>query len=147
MGPKGGDELNIIEPGNNYGWPLVSWGDHYDGRLIPKPPTRPEFKDAIHHWSPAIAPSGMVFYSGDAFPEWRGDILIGGLISQSLFRLTLDGDQIVGEERIPMGSRIRDVRESPDGAVYLLTDQTDGKILRLTPEAGDDVSSRGRRRL
>jgi glucose/arabinose dehydrogenase len=147
MGPKGGDELNLILPGNNYGWPLVSWGDHYDGRLIPKPPTRPEFEDAVHYWSRAIAPSGMVFYTGDAFPEWRGDLLIGGLISQSLFRLKLDGNRVVAEERIPIGSRVRDVRQGPDGAIYLLTDQMNGKILRLSPEPADDVSSRARRRL
>jgi len=136
MGPRGGDELNIPQAGRNYGWPLVSWGDHYGGQPIPKPPSRPDLADAIHHWTPAIAPSGMSFYTGTAFPAWRGNLLIGGLVSEGVVRLTLYGERVTGEERIPFGAPVRHVRQGPDGAVYLLTDKIDGKILRLTPAAG-----------
>jgi glucose/arabinose dehydrogenase len=147
MGPKGGDELNVAEKGKNYGWPLVSWGDHYHGTLIPRPPSRPDLQDAIHQWTPAIAPSGMAFYTGHEFPAWHGDILIGGLASQSLFRLTVQGNRVVGQERIPIGSRVRDVRQGPDGAVYLLTDEPQGKLLRIVPEPEDSTSSRAKQRL
>jgi aldose sugar dehydrogenase len=132
LGPMGGDELNIPEAGKNYGWPVVSWGKYYDGRSIPEPPTHPEFADAIAHWTPVISPSGTAFYTGQAISGWRGNLLIGGLSSQALVRLTLDGEKVTGEERIPMGTRIRDVAQAPDGSVYLLTNETDGKVLRLT---------------
>jgi glucose/arabinose dehydrogenase len=134
FGPLGGDELNIIEPGKNYGWPEVSWGKHYNGKAIPEPSTRPEFTDAIKHWTPVISPSGMTFYTGDAIPAWKGNLLIAGLSSQGIVRLTLDGDKVTGEERIKLGKRIRNVVQGPDGAVYALTDQKKGKILRLTLE-------------
>jgi len=137
FGPRGGDELNIPEPGRNYGWPLVSWGRHYNGVDIPDPPTRPDLAPSIYHWDPAISPSGMAFYTGDVLPGWKGNLLIGGLSSRALVRLTLDGERVTGEERIPMGARIRNVRQGPDGAVYLLTDQDDGAILRLTPAAAE----------
>ena len=136
FGPRGGDELDIPEPGRNYGWPLVSWGRHYSGTEIPDPPTRPDLAPSIYHWDPVISPSGMAFYTGDPFPGWRGNLLIGGLSSRSLVRLTLDGARVIGEERIRMGARIRNVRQGTDGAVYLLTDQDDGAILRLTPVTG-----------
>jgi aldose sugar dehydrogenase len=132
FGPRGGDELNIPEAGKNYGWPVVSWGKHYDGRAIPRPPTHPEFADAIYHWTPVISPSGMTFYTADAIPGWKGNLLIGGLSSQAIVRLSLDGEKVTDEERIPMGVRIRDVVQGPDGAVYALTDKNKGKILRLT---------------
>ena len=99
-GPLGGDEINIIEPGKNYGWPVVSWGNHYDRKDIPDPPTHPEFTDAIKHWTPVISPSGMTFYTGDAIPAWKGNLLISGLSSQGLVRLTLDGNKVTDEERI-----------------------------------------------
>ena len=134
LGPLGGDELNIPEAGKDYGWPVVSWGIHYDGRPIPEPPTHPEFADAIYHWTPVISPSGITFYTADAIPAWRGDLLIAGLSSAAIVRLTLDGEKVAAEERIPMGARIRDVVQGPDGAVYALTDEDDGKILRLTLE-------------
>jgi glucose/arabinose dehydrogenase len=133
MGPRGGDELNIAEAGKNYGWPLVSFGDHYDGKPIPKPPTRPELAQAVRQWTPVIAPSGMAFYTGDLIAAWKGSLLIGGLRSQGIVRLTLDGARVTNEERISLGARTRDVRQGPDGAVYALTDESDGKILRLTP--------------
>lgn len=134
FGPMGGDELNIPQAGQNYGWPVVSWGSHYDGRAIPKPPTHPEFADAIYHWDPVISPSGITFYTGDAIPAWKGNLLIAALSEQAIVRLTLDGEKVVDEERIPMGTRIRDVVQGPDGAVYALTDEGNGEILRLTLE-------------
>jgi aldose sugar dehydrogenase len=133
MGPRGGDELNIPQAGKNYGWPLVSWGNHYDGRDIADPPTRPDLAPSVHYWNPVIAPSGMTFYTADLIPSWRGTILIGGLVSQGIVRVMLNGERFAGEERISLGVRIRDVRQGPDGAVYALTDETDGKILRLAP--------------
>jgi len=132
FGPRGGDELNIPEAGKNYGWPVVSWGNNYDGTVIPDPPTHPELVDAIYQWTPVISPSGMTFYTADAIPGWKGNLLIGGLSSKAIVRLTLDGDKVTDEERIPMGARIRNVVQGPDGAVYALTDKEKGKILRLT---------------
>jgi glucose/arabinose dehydrogenase len=132
FGPMGGDELNIPEPGRNYGWPVVSWGKHYDGRSIPEPTTHPEFADAIYHWNPVISPSGITFYTADQIPGWNGNLLLAGLSSEAIVRLTLDGDKVTAEERIPMRVRIRDVAQGPDGAVYALTDESDGKILKLT---------------
>lgn len=134
MGPLGGDELNLPEPGENYGWPEVSWGINYDGTEIPDPPTRPEFADAAKHWSPVISPSGMAFYTGEVFPAWKNSVLIGGLSSGEIVRLTYEGATVTGEEeRIPLGARVRDVVEGPDGLVYVLTDQDDGKVWRLRP--------------
>jgi glucose/arabinose dehydrogenase len=138
MGPRGGDELNIPQAGHNYGWPLVSAGKHYDGRPIPDPSTRPDFVAAVYQWTPVISPSGMVFYTGNLFPGWHGDILIGGLSAQGIVRVTLDGNRVRGEHRIELGQRIRDVAQGPDGAVYALTDQTDGDILRLSPAHSKD---------
>ena len=134
FGPCGGDELNIPQAGANYGWPVVSWGSHYTGEDIPDPPTHPEFADAIYHWNPVISPSGITFYTADAIPAWKGNLLIAGLSEQAIVRLTLDGEKVVDEERIPMGARIRDVVQGPDGAVYALTDEGNGEILRLTLE-------------
>lgn len=142
FGPKGGDELNRPAPGENYGWPLVSWGTHYDGKDIPNPPTRPEFADAVRQWTPVISPSGATFYTAEpipgwtseAIPAWAGDLLVGGLSSESIVRLSIDDDKVTGEERIPLGVRIRNVVQGPDGAVYALTDEDNGKILRLTAE-------------
>jgi len=134
FGPKGGDELNIPAPGADYGWPVVSWGTHYDGKDIPNPPTHPEFADAIRHWTPVISPSGIAFYTADTIPSWKGNLLMGGLSSQAIVRLKLKGEKVIGEERIAMGTRIRDVAQGPDGAVYALTDEDDGKVLRLSLE-------------
>jgi aldose sugar dehydrogenase len=136
FGPRGGDEINVPEPGRNYGWPLVSWGDHYSGQPIAKPPTRPELAQDIRHWVPAISPSGMAFYTGDRFRAWRDNLLIGGLGTRGIVRLTLDGTRVTGEERIALGARIRDVRQGRNGEVYALTDEGDGAILRLVPAGG-----------
>lgn len=141
-GPRGGDEINIPEPGRNYGWPLVSWGQHYDGEPIPDPPTRPDLAQSIYQWTPVIAASGMDFYTGDLFADWQGDLLVGGLVSEGIVRLDLDGQQVTDEHRLPLDARIRDVVQGPDGAVYALTDEDDGEILRLTP-AGADATAEG----
>jgi glucose/arabinose dehydrogenase len=133
FGPKGGDELNIPAPGANHGWPVVSWGTHYDDKDIPDPPTHPEFADAIYHWTPVISPSGIAFYTSDTMPTWKGNLLVSGLSSQGIVRLKLDGEKVIGEERISLGVRIRNVAQGPDGAVYALTDTGNGKVLRLTP--------------
>jgi len=133
MGPRGGDELNQPEAGKNYGWPLVSWGEHYDGRDIPDPSTRPEFADAVLHWTPVISPSGMEYYDGDLFPELKGNILIGGLTAQGVVRVKANGNGAEEVGRINLGARIRDVEQAPDGSIYVLTDENNGKILRLTP--------------
>jgi len=133
FGPWGGDELNRPYPGSNHGWPEVSWGRPYEGGDIPDPPTRPEFDREIFFWSPTIGPSGMVFYSGALVPAWEQSLLIGGLTSRSLVRLTVEGDRVLSEERLSLGVRIRDVAEGPDGAIYLLTDEEAGRLLRLVP--------------
>ncbi len=133
MGPWHGDEINIPEPGKNYGWPVVSNGDNYDGSPIPDHATRPEFVAPIEYWHPAISPSGFIFYTGSRFADWRGNALIGGLSSEALIRLTLDGNRVIGEERIVMHRRIRDVIQAPDGAVLLVTDVKEGELLRLAP--------------
>jgi len=142
MGPAGGDEVNIIERGKNYGWPTVSNGDNYDGTPIPRHPTHPEFAPPIWSWNPAISPAGLIFYNGSLFPNWRGNLLLGGLSSKSLILLTLDGDRAKSEERIAMNRRIREVIEAPDGAVLLLTDAKDADLLRLTP--GDSTAPTGK---
>ena len=136
-GPRGGDEINIDRPGLNFGWPLVSYGVNYDGTPVNegkqtmKGVTRP-----IYQWTPVIAPSGMIFYSGDALPAWKGNLFVGGLAATSLVRLELEGDRVVHEERLlkGLGHRIRDVAQAPDGTIYVITDENDGKVLRLAPE-------------
>ena len=133
MGPLGGDELNLIQRGKNYGWPYVSDGDNYAGPSIPDHATRREMTPAVRSWTPVIAPSGALFYSGAMFPAWRGSLLAGGLATQSLIRLQLDGERRVGiEERVFMGRRIRDLAQAPDGSLFVITDYKDGELLRLT---------------
>jgi len=135
-GPRGGDELNIVEPGKNYGWPVVSFGINYSGTPVGSgESSAPGFEPPIYQWTPVIAPSGMTFYEGDRFPDWKGDLFVGGLRSTALVRLELDGNSVAHEERIldDAGLRIRDVVEGPDGALYLLTDEDNGKVLRLSP--------------
>jgi glucose/arabinose dehydrogenase len=133
MGPLGGDELNLIQRGRNYGWPFVSNGDNYFGPSIPDHATSREFVPPVRSWTPVIAPSGALFYSGAMFPTWRGSLLTGGLATQSLVRLRLDGETRVGEEeRVFMGRRIRDVLQAPDGAILAIIDAKEGDLLRLT---------------
>jgi len=133
MGPKGGDELNLVERGRNYGYPIVSNGDHYDGKDIPDHKTRPEFAAPKVWWTPVISPGDMIFYSGSAFPGWRGDILIAGLSSKALIRIDVNGDSAREAERWDMGKRIREVEQGPSGSVYLLEDGEGGRLLKLTP--------------
>jgi len=134
-GPKGGDEVNIIKPGANYGWPQVSFGEEYRGGSIGTGTEAPGIEAPLIHWIPSIAPSGMIFYAGDLFPEWRGDLFIGALAGMHLRRLELDGDRIVSQEVLldrKIG-RIRDVRQGPDGHLWLLTDASNGVLYRLEP--------------
>lgn len=140
MGPLGGDELNVVEAGRNYGWPLLSNGDHYVRPGVPVARTEMpghatsmEFQAPLRSWSPVISPSGAAFYTASLFREWRGDLLVGGLSSQALVRLRLDGDRVAVEERIDMGKRIRDVLQARDGSVLLLVDAANGELLRVTP--------------
>ena len=133
MGPKGGDELNIVVKAKNYGYPIVSNGDHYDGRDIPDHSTRPEFEAPKVTWNPVISPAGLIVYSGKLFPAWTGNIFIGGLSSQALIRVAVDGDKAREAERYDMGTRIRDVEQGPDGAIWLLEDE--GRLLKLTPKS------------
>jgi glucose/arabinose dehydrogenase len=136
MGPQGGDEFNLIERGRNYGWPIVSNGSHYDGRDIPDHPARPEFAAPKVWWNPSVSPAGLIVYSGAMFPEWRGDAFMGALSGQALIRIDLDGATGREADRWPMGARIREVEEGPDGAIYLLEDtqgDSTGRLLRLTP--------------
>lgn len=136
MGPKGGDELNLIQPGKNYGWPLVSEGENYDGVSIPKPATRPDLTAAKLFWVPSIAPTSLLIYSGNLFPQWKGSGFIGALAGQALIRVTFNGDTPRKAEQWDMGARIRFVGEGPDGAIYLLEDGDGGRLLRLTPPSG-----------
>ncbi len=134
MGPRGGDELNLIEPGTNYGWPVVSNGDNYSGSPIPRHATRPEFAAPPLYWNPVIAPAGMVIYDGAMFPAWRGSALIGGLGAMALIRVAFDGSGGADEaDRWEMDDRIRDVAVGPDGAIWLIEDNSPGRLLRLTP--------------
>lgn len=133
MGPRGGDELNLIRRGANYGWPVVSNGRHYGGQPIPDHSTRPDFQAPHRSWTPVISPSGAEFYTGTLFRGWRGSLLVGGLSSQALIRLTREGGRLAGEERVEMKRRIRDVLEAPDGAILVLVDDRRGDLLRLTP--------------
>ena len=134
MGPRGGDELNLIEPGQNYGWPLVSNGRHYIGLPIPDHDTRPEFRAPVIYWTPVIAPAGLAFYRGDLFPGWQGSALIGGLVSTGLVRVEVDGGSARQVGRWSLGARIRDVAVAADGAIWVIEDGSDGGLLRLTPK-------------
>jgi len=135
-GPRGGDEINIPEAGKNYGWPVIGYGVDYSGAKIHTGTHKEGMEQPIHYWVPSIAPSGMAFYTGDAFPGWRGSLFVGALARASLIRLELDGEKVLREERLldSSGMTIRDVRMAADGTLYLLTDARDGKVLRLVPE-------------
>jgi len=134
-GAQGGDEINIIEPGKNYGWPVITWGIDYDGSKIGEGTAKAGMEQPIYYWVPSIAPSGMAFYTGDKFPGWNGNLFVGSLKFGRLVRLELEGDKVTHEERLleEIGARIRDVRMGPDGLLYVLTDESDGRLLRLEP--------------
>ena len=134
-GPKGGDEVNILQAGKNYGWPLQSFGEEYSGQPVATAETtRPGMVDPIYYWDPVIAPSGAEFYSGAMFPEWRGNLFVGGLAAKRLVRLVIENDRVVGEEHLlaDRGKRVRDVRQGPDGALYIATDEANGEVWRVT---------------
>lgn len=135
MGPRGGDELNLVVRGKNYGYPTVSNGKHYNGKEIPDHDTRPEFAAPKVWWTPVISPGGLMFYTGDLFPEWKGDAFIAGLTSNSLIRVSIDGDSAEEAERFDMKKRIRAVRQGPNGAIWLLEDREGGRLLKLTPDS------------
>ena len=134
-GPRGGDEVNVIEAGVNYGWPVITYGTSYAGFPIGEGSEKPGMAQPVTYWVPSISPSGMAFYTGTAFPAWRGNLFVGALSGELLLRLELDGERVVREERLleELGERIRDVRQGPDGFLYLLTDAPDGALLRLEP--------------
>ena len=134
-GPRGGDELNLILPGRNYGWPVATHGIDYSGARITPWASRPGMEDPLIDWTPSIAPAGMSQYRGDLFSDWRGDLLVASLAERSLRRICIDGERVLCDEIIPLGlgRRLRDVQVGPDGAVYLLTDEANGALLRVTP--------------
>ena len=132
-GPRGGDELNLIEAGKNYGWPLVVYGANYDGVPVPSPDTRPDLVKPVIYWNPVIAPGNLMFYSGSLFPQWKGSAFVSGLGSGTLNRITVDGATAKPAERWTMGFRVRDVEQAPDGALWLLEDSASGGLYRLAP--------------
>jgi aldose sugar dehydrogenase len=135
-GPKGGDELNLIEPGKDYGWPLVSYAVNYDNVPIPSPDTRPDLAKPVIYWTPIIAPGNLIFYNGAMFPQWKGSALVSGMASKALFRITFDGKGgAKPAERWEVGHRIRDVEVGPDGALWMLEDSRTGGLFRVTPNA------------
>ena len=132
-GPRGGDELNLLIPGRNYGWPAVSWGIDYSGARISPYTELPGMAPPLKHWTPSIAPSGLALYLGDRFPAWHGDLFVGALVDKEVRRLTLQDGAVVNEEALfgEVGERIRNVRTGPDGYLYLLTDSPDGRVIRV----------------
>jgi glucose/arabinose dehydrogenase len=134
-GARGGDEINIVRPGRNYGWPVIAYGRHYSGLKIGEGTHKAGMEQPIFYWDPSIAPSGAMFYTGNAFPQWRGNLFVGALKDHLLVRLTLDGDAVLRQDKYleELSLRIRDVRQGPDDAIYLLTDEDDGAILKVTP--------------
>ena len=136
-GARGGDELNLIERGKNYGWPVISYGEEYSGEPIPGDITAKEgYEQPVYYWDPVIAPSGAQFYTGAAFPAWRGNIFVGSLVQKCVVRLVLKDDRVVGEEHLlaDRNQRVRDVRQGPDGALYVVTDESDGELWKITPK-------------
>ena len=134
-GPLGGDEINIPQAGKNYGWPVIGYGIDYDGTKIHESTQKAGMEQPIKYWVPSIAPSGMAFYTADLFPVWKDSLIVGALAGQMLVRLELDGETVTKEERLleRLGERIRDVRQGPDGALWLLTDAGNGRLLRVSP--------------
>ena len=134
MGPQGGDEVNLIKKGANYGWPIASNGTHYDGRDIPDHKAGDGFEAPKIWWNPSISPGSLMIYSGDMFPKWRGDAFIGALGGEALIRVDLDGEKASKADQWPMGHRIREVEQGPDGAIWILEDGDKGRLLKLTPK-------------
>ncbi|KAA5801079.1 PQQ-dependent sugar dehydrogenase [Alkalicaulis satelles] len=134
-GPRGGDEIHILEPGNNFGWPVVTYGINYDGSIITEERERPEFVQPIWYWTPSIAPGGMAFYTGEAFEHWRGDLFHAALAGMTIQRMEVHGDRVIGIEDLltDREQRFRDVRTGPDGFLYILVDDVEGEVLRLVP--------------
>jgi glucose/arabinose dehydrogenase len=135
MGPRGGDELNLVERGKDYGWPTIGYGEEYSGEKIHDATQAPGLEQPVYYWDPVVSPGALAFYSGNLFREWKGNLLIAGLSSKALIRLALDGKRVTCEERLLMdrGERLRDVVQGPEGAVYVLTDDSDGELWKLTP--------------
>lgn len=133
-GPAGGDEINLVEPARNYGWPLVSGGDHYDGKPIPRHDTRPDLTPPAINWTPVIAPGDMIFYTGTAFPKWQGQGLIAALGAGGIVRVGIEGDQIRELERIDLEHRIREIEQAPDGSIYVLEDGDGAKLRHIVPK-------------
>ena len=133
-GPRGGDELNLIEPGKNYGWPLVSYAVNYDGVAIASPDTRADLAKPVIYWTPVLAPGNLMFYSGEMFPKWKGSAFAGGLVSQALHRIEVHGATATPAEHWTVGFRVRDVEQAPDGALWLIEDDPEGGLYRLTPK-------------
>lgn len=135
-GPKGGDELNLLAPGNNYGWPAITKGVDYSGAHVSPFSELPGMEQALWYWVPSIAPSGLAWYGGQAFPQWHGDLFVGALVNKDVRRLDLENGKIIGEEKLfgEIDERIRDIRAGPDGYLYLLTDSVNGKLIRVRPK-------------
>ena len=134
MGPRGGDELNLVEKGKDYGWPTIGYGEEYSGERIHENTQAAGLEQPVYYWDPVISPGALLVYSGSLFPEWKGNVLIAGLSSQAIIRLELENDRVAGEERLlaDRHERMREVVQGPDGAVYVLTDDS-GKLLKITP--------------
>ena len=137
MGPQGGDELNLVERGKDYGWPTIGYGEDYSGRPMHEKSQAKGMEQPVYYWDPVIAPSGMAIYRGSLFPAWKGNVLVGGLAGQALVRLVMKDDRVAGEERLltDLKARFREVAEGPDGALYLLTDEANGRLLRVAPRS------------
>lgn len=135
-GPMGGDEVNIVKPGSNYGWPAITYGLNYSGAYVSPFTEAPGMKQPIKQWTPSIAPSGLLFYRGDKFPAWQGSLFVGALVDEEVRRLSLNDDVVAAEETLfsELGARIRDIREGPNGFLYILTDSDEGKLVRVLPK-------------
>jgi glucose/arabinose dehydrogenase len=133
-GPRGGDELNLIEPGKNYGWPLVAYAENYNGVPIPQPDTRSDLTKPVIYWNPVVAPGSLTFYKGNLFPQWNGNAFVGGMATMTINRIIVDGPNAKMAERWNVGHRIRDIEVAPDGNIWMLEDATTGGLYKVTPK-------------